>query len=124
MEKDKYLFRSQIDIGRIAVFFLNIGLFICYFYFPPFCLPVWLLIILGMFFNYLFLAIFQYCYYFYDDRMVRVFIFRSFFRKRIFMYEQLTKIRYDNAPGYGDYTKFIVFRKKNNTINNLIILYL
>ena len=113
MGKDKLLFRSQFDNGQIVALLLCTVVFIIFHYMDKTLnTPLGLFILIGTLFNYLLLAIFQSRYYFYEDRMERVFVFRPFLRRKVFMYEQLNKIRYNDGIGYGECIKFIVFIKK------------
>ena len=123
METNQYLFRSQFEKSLIVAFLLGTAFSIWCFHLPPFYIPVWLLILIGVLFNYLLLAIFQSRYYFYEDHVVRIFVFSPFFRKTVFRYEQLYKIKYKHLGAKGEYPKFIVYQKKKQYLkyfNNFV----
>jgi hypothetical protein len=108
MEINKHLFCSQLNSSLIVAFLSGTVVSIWLFYLPPLSISVWLLILAGALFNYLILATFQSRYYFYEDRMVRIFIFRPFYRKTVFKYEQIFKIKFIRTY----YPEFIVYRRK------------
>lgn len=109
METNKYLFRSQLNDTIILAFLFATLFGIWGFHYPPLSIPVWLLILVGALFNYILLALFQSRYFFYEDRIVRVFIFRPFCRKTVFMYEQIFKVKFTRDR----YPVFVVYRKNN-----------
>ena len=113
MEEEKYLFRSKFnDIFIVLFLATSIVMWVSYMEFPLDGIHFWLFILKGALPNYLMLALFQSHYYFYDEGMVRIFTFRPFFRKKVFMYDKIYKIRYQNGGGKGEYPRFIVFQKK------------
>jgi len=112
METNKYLFRSQFEISRVVALILTTVFSIWLCHIPPLGVPVWLLVLIGLLFIYFMLAIFQSRYYFYDNKIVKIFIFRPFCRKTVLLYEQLFKIKYKHIGTKGEYPKFIVFQKK------------
>jgi hypothetical protein len=88
------------------------------------------LIITGIIVDYLILAVFFYHFYFYEDRVERIFVFRPFFRRKTFLYKQICKIKYLDVGGRGEHPEFLIylngrrfslfkafiFRKKTNKI--------
>lgn len=114
METNKYLFRSQLNNTIIQSFLFGTVFGMWLFHSPPFNFSVWLLILVGALFNYLIWAICLSRYYFYEDRIVRVFIFRPFYKKTAFKYEQIFKIKFTRVW----YPEFIVFRKRKQFFPN------
>ena len=116
MGTNNFLFRSQFDISGIVPPILATVFLIWLFHFPPFCISVWLLILIGVLFNYLILAIFRSRYYFYDNHIVRIFPFRLVFRKKVFRYEG-SKMIYIHAVGMGGNPQFVLFRRRYRKYN-------
>ena len=106
-----YLYRSQFkDIIKVFPFATMFSLLLYYHQLVRSGNPGWLLILIVVLLNYLML-VFQSRYYFYEDRIVRIFVFRPFCRKTVFRYEQISKIRFVHVPVYG--TKlFEIYQKK------------
>ena len=109
--KNNYLYRSQFrDIIRIFPFATVFSLLLYYHQLIKLGNSGWLLILIVALVNYLML-VFQSRYYFYDDYVVRIFVFRPFFRRTVFKYNQISKIRFIHVPAYG--TKlFEIYQKK------------
>ena len=106
MKKKGYLYRSQLNIYLVYPFLLSTAIFIWRFYLLG--IPVWLLLLIGVLFQYLLLAFFQ-CYYcFYDNCVVKMFLFRPFYRKKTLEYDQFYKIRIEHAWN----PIFIVYQNK------------
>ena len=122
MKTKDYLYRSQLNDNLVYPFLCSTAGFIWFYHLPPLCIPVWLLVIIGVLFHYLLLAFFQSHYYFYDDHIVRVFTFRPFCRKTAYRYEQIFKVEFN----HGWYPIFFVYQKKrkNNILKVLTILCL
>jgi len=123
METEKYLFRSQFEFSWIVALILTSVFSIWLCHHSLFDIPLWLLILVGISFNYILLAIFQSRYYFYNDKIVRVFIIRPFCRKSVFAYEQLYKVKFKHIGTKGEYPKFIVYQKKKQYLkffNNFV----
>jgi len=114
METNKHLFRSQLNNSIIVSFLVGTAIGIFGFHLPPFGIPVWLLFLFGILFNYLVFAFSLSRYYFYNDQFVRIFLLRPFLRKTYFKYEQIFKIKYTRIW----YPEFIVFRKRKQFFPN------
>ena len=111
MKTNKYIYHSQFNNGTIIGFPFTTVFMIWLFYKGQIGVNIWLLCLIATLFNYLIFA-FQSRWYFYDDHIVRIFVFRPFFRKRVFKYEQLYKIRYVHDGNRDCPARFIVFQKK------------
>jgi hypothetical protein len=111
MKTDKYIYRSHFNNGTLFSFPFATVCMIWLIYYREENIRLWLLLLIGVLLNYLIFAVFISRWYFYDDRMVRIFVFRPFFREKVYIYEQLNKIKYHNAGRDGG-PWFIVFRKK------------
>ena len=112
MGTDKYLFRSQFELsGNLALVFATVfSIWLCHH--SMIKIHLWALILVGILLNYILLAIFQSRYYFYDNKIEKIFIFRPFCRKTVFVYEQLYKVKFKHIGTKGEYPKFIVYLKK------------
>ena len=122
METNKCLFRSQFECSKIVITFLITAWLLFSLYVYQRNTPIGLLLLIGILFTYSLLAIYQSRYYFYDHQFIRVFTFRPFFRKKIYKYEQIYKIKYLHIPYYGT-RKFIVYRNKKQyfqTFNSFV----
>ena len=114
MKTNKYIFRSQLNYTLIDALLFGTAFGIWGFHLPPLDIPVWLLIFVGILFNYLIWAIYLTRYFFYEDRIVKVFVFRPFYRETVFEYEQIFKIKFTRVW----YPEFIVFRKRKQFFPN------
>jgi hypothetical protein len=110
MEENKYI--SNINsTGHVAICLSSLGfIYVFYIIYRPISFLV--LILLVFLIAYMLLAIYQSLYYFYDDKIVRIFSFRPFLRKTIFEYEKIYKIKYHHIGSKGSYPKFIIYLGK------------
>jgi hypothetical protein len=106
METNNYLFRSQFNKGWIVIPIITIlGIWLFHL---TLNISLWKLILIGILFDYLFSTIFQKRYYFYNNQIVRIFIFRPFYRKKVFRYEDI-KLRYIHGRHRAGEPQFVIF---------------
>ena len=114
MKNNEYLFCSQFEYFTIVIPILAVFWVLCLVYFDEaHLLSVWLFFLIPIMFSYLLFAIYYKRFYFYNNQIIRVFIFRPFYRKTVFKYEQFFKVKYIHVGGgIGEYPRFIIYRKK------------
>jgi len=125
--KIKYhIFKSQYY--SLNFFLCNSGaaiiIFLCHFGPYPIEKNILLLYITWFLFNYIFLFFFYYIFYFYEYKIVRVFIFRPFFREKVIFYDYIYKIKFKNIIAKGEFPRFIIYKNEKKSLPLFNTIYL
>ena len=113
MNNSDYIFKSQFPIKNIFAFNTAAVYVIFLYYIYSDYYAVKILTILTPFLNYILLSLLYYIFYFYEDRVVRVFVFRPFRREKVFYYEQFISVTFQHIgyQAYADWAKFNISLK-------------
>ena len=112
----KELYKSQIDIESLIFYVFLYSLFIVY----PICslsdslLPKYLVIGSIPLFCYLIWSLIINIYYFYEDKIKIVYIFRFFKREKVVLYSDIERIRYIHSAGNKQARIALIFKEKSD----------